>query len=178
MRTRLIIVGFAAAVGLSVAAIAAQNAGGQRPAAPAAGQGGQQGQATGGRAAAPPTSTSCGPNNGLKNAANDSRCFELRRYTFNPQGAIGNIDLLHDRFRKATITYFKKHGFTMIGFWEPIGKPDTIVYLLAFKDAATRDAAWAAFQADPGWIKARAEMNVSITVENEFMVATDYSPIK
>jgi hypothetical protein len=175
VKTRLIIVGFAAAATLSATVVIAQNAGGAQPAAPGA----QGGRAAGGaRAQAAPTSAACGPNNGLKNAANDSRCFELRRYTFNPLGAIGNIDLLHERFRKATMAQFKKHDITMIGFWQPIGKPDTLVYLLAYKNAAARDASWAAFQADPDWIKARTEMNVSLTVENEFMVATDYSQLK
>jgi len=175
VKPRLIIVGFAAAATLSAAVVIAQNAGGAQPAAPA----GKAGPAAGaGRGQAPATSTACGPNNGLKNAANDSRCFELRRYTFNAQGGIGSIDLLHARFRKATMAQFKKHDMTMIGFWQPIGKPDTLVYLLAYKNAAARDASWAAFQADPDWIKARTEMNVSLTVENEFMVATDYSQLK
>jgi hypothetical protein len=67
---------------------------------------------------------------------------------------------------------------TVIGFWQPVTKPDTLIYLLAFKDAAARDAAWAAFNADPDWLKVRSDMAVGLQVENVFMVATDYSPMK
>ena len=67
---------------------------------------------------------------------------------------------------------------TVVGIWQPVSKPDTIVYLVAYKDAATRDAAWAAFNADPEWVKVRTDMNVGITVEQTFMVATDYGMLK
>ena len=64
----------------------------------------------------------------------------------------------------------------------PTDKPDTLVYMLAYKDRAARDVAWKAFQSDPDWVKARAasEVNGSLTtkVENLFMSATDYSPVK
>ena len=55
---------------------------------------------------------------------------------------------------------------------------DTLVYLLAYKDGTARDAAWAAFQADPEWVKTRTEMQVNVQVDNVFMSATDYSPMK
>jgi hypothetical protein len=74
--------------------------------------------------------------------------------------------------------YFKKHGMEVVGFWQPVNRPDQLVYLLAFTDAATRDADWAAFQADPGWVKARTDMTVDLDVANEFMIATDYGPMK
>jgi hypothetical protein len=144
---------------LTIAGVAAQNG--------PAGQGGQ------GAAATPP----CGPNltAGVRNVAKDSRCFELRTYTV---GAGSSIDLLHSRFRDHTTALFKKHGMTIIGYWQPLTKRDTLIYLLAYKDGAARDAAWAAFQADPEWIKTRTEMQVSVQVDNVFMSATDYSPMK
>ena len=123
------------------------------------------------QAATPP----CGPRLDLKNAASDSRCFELRRYTLAPGNS---ADVLHARFRERTIALFRKHGMTVIGFWQPVARLDQLVYILAFRDAAARDSAWAAFNADPDWIKAHTEMRVSVDVENTFMVATDYSPIK
>ncbi len=165
MRTRMMIAGLATAVGVTVAAVAAQNAPAGQPA-----QGGGRGAA--------PTPASCGnPPADMKNVAKDSRCFELRTYVVNPEGP-GTPDLLHRRFRDQTVDFFKKHGMTMVGFWSPVDKPDTLVYLLAFKDAAARDAAWAAFNADPDWQKVRTEMNVRLTVTNQFMNATDYSPLK
>jgi hypothetical protein len=138
--------------------------------APPAGQAPAAGR---GPAPTPP----CGP--GLppevKNVAKDSRCFELRTYTVR-EGS--SIDLLHARFRDHTNALFRKHGMTIIGFWQPVAKRDTLVYMLAYKDGAARDAAWAAFQADPEWVKTRTEMAVNVQVDNLFMSATDYGPLK
>lgn len=117
----------------------------------------------------------CGPGLGIKNTARDSRCFELRIYTF--QGG-SPADVLHARFRDRTLALFRRHGMTVVGFWQPVARLDQLVYILAFRDAAARDSAWAAFNADPDWVKAHAEMQVSVDVENTFMVATDYSPLK
>ncbi|MFL5481780.1 MAG: NIPSNAP family protein [Gemmatimonadaceae bacterium] len=123
------------------------------------------------RATTPP----CGPGLDIKNTARDSRCFELRTYTV--QGG-SSADALHGRFRDHTIALFQKHGMTVIGFWQPVGRLDQLVYVLAYRDAAARDSAWAAFSADPEWVKTRTEIPVNVQVDNTFMVATDYSPIK
>jgi hypothetical protein len=112
-----------------------------------------------------------------KNIAANSRCFELRTYTVQPDSP-GTIDLLHSRFRDVTNRLFVKHGMTIVGFWQPLTKPDTLVYMLAYKDNAARDAEWAAFNADPEWVKARTEMNVRVQVDQVFMNAADYSPLK
>ncbi len=128
------------------------------------------------QAPAPVPTPACGPNLPMKNVAKDSRCFELRTYTVREGG--GNIDLLHARFREHTNRIFKKHDMTIVGFWQPVAKPDQLIYILAYKDAAARDAAWAAFRADPEWVKVSAEMAVTLTVDSVFMVATDYGPIK
>jgi hypothetical protein len=150
-------------LGVIVAAGAAQSA--------AAGQAGR-----GAAPAAAPTPP-CGPNlpADIKNVAKDSRCFELRTYTVR-EGS--SIDLLHTRFRERTTALFKKHGMTVVGYWQPVAKRDTLIYILAYKDGAARDAAWAAFGADPDWVKTRTEMQVNVQVDNVFMSATDYSPIK
>jgi hypothetical protein len=130
----------------------------------------------GARGAAPATPP-CGPNlsSGIKNVAKDSRCFELRTYMVR-EGS--SIDLLHSRFRDHTTALFKKHGMTIVGYWQPVTKPNTLIYILAYKDGAARDAAWAAFGADPEWVKTRTEMQVDVQVDNVFMSATDYSPLK
>lgn len=152
--------GLCIVVGLAIVVAAAQNV--------PAGQGG--------RGAAAPTPP-CGPNlpAEIKNVTKDSRCFELRTYTVR---AGSSIDLLHSRFRDHTTALFKKHGMTIIGYWLPVTKPDTLIYILAYKDGAARDAAWAAFQADPEWVKTRSQMQVNLQVDNVFMSATDYSPLK
>jgi len=131
----------------------------------------QTGQRGGGAQATPP----CGPNLTIKNVDKQSRCFELRTYTVR-EGS--SIDLLHSRFRDHTTALFQKHGMTVIGYWQPVTKLDTFVYMLAYKDAAARDASWAAFQADPEWVTVRAEMPVNVQIDTVLMSATDYSPIK
>ena len=158
----------AACLGVTIAAAQAQSAPAPAPGAPAA-------QA--GRGAPPAPTPPCGPNlpADVKNVAKDSRCFELRTYTVR-EGS--SIDLLHKRFRERTTPLFKKHGMTIIGYWQPVSKPNTLIYILAYKDAAARDAAWAAFGADPDWVKTRTEMQVALQVDNVFMSATDYSPVK
>ena len=98
----------------------------QAPAAPAA-------PARGPAAPTPP----CGPGVTGKNIASDSRCFELRTYTVKGEGP-GSIDLLHSRFRENTNRLFRKHGMTIVGFWQPLnaGMESTLIYLLAYKDAS------------------------------------------
>jgi len=54
------------------------------------------------------------------------------------------------------------------------GKPEAT--LLGFGGKAP--AAWAAFAADPEWVKTRTEMQVALQVDSLFMSATDYSPMK
>ena len=168
MKKRFLLAGFTGLLGVilgwTIAFAAAQSA--------TAAQAGQ------GAAPAPPVPTPpCGPNlpAGIKNVAKDSRCFELRTYTVR-EGS--SIDLLHTRFRDRTTAFFKKHGMTIIGYWQPVTQRNTLIYILAYKDGAARDAAWAAFQADPEWVKTRNEMQVSLQVDNLFMSATDYSPVK
>ena len=123
----------------------------------------------------PQPTPACGPSLTIKNVDKQSRCFELRTYTVR-EGS--SIDLLHSRFRDHTTALFKKHGMTVIGYWQPVAKPDTLIYILAYKDAAARDASWAAFNVDPEWVKTRTEMAVNVQVDNVFMSATDYSPMK
>jgi len=138
---------------------------------------GQAPQGQAGRGAPPAPTPPCGPNlpGDIKNVSKDSRCFELRTYTVQPGSS---LDLLHSRFRDHTTALFKKHGMTIIGYWQPVAKPNTLIYLLAYKDGAARDAAWAAFGADPEWVKTRTAMQVAVQVDNVFMSATDYSPMK
>ena len=119
----------------------------------------------------------CGPGVADKNVAADSRCFELRTYTVRPEGP-GSIDLLHSRFRQHTNRLFRKHGMEIIGFWHSTSTPNTLIYVLAYKDRAARDAAWKGFRSDPEWTKVVKEMQVGSVVESVFMNAVDYGPMK
>lgn len=126
---------------------------------------------------APAPSPACGPGQPASSRSVDkaSRCFELRTYTVQ-EGS--SIELLHNRFRTATNRLFVKHGMQLVGYWQPVTMPNTLIYILAYKDNAERDKAWAAFNADPEWVKTRTEMAVAVKVDSVFMGATDYSPIK
>jgi hypothetical protein len=119
----------------------------------------------------------CGPGQptSSKSVDKQSRCFELRTYTVREGGS---IELLHSRFRDHTSALFRKHGMTIVGYWQPVDKPNVLIYILAYKDNMARDASWAAFNTDPEWVKTRTEMVVNVQVESVFMGATDYSPLK
>ena len=116
----------------------------------------------------------------LKNASVSSaqRVFELRTYHTHP----GKLDDLHNRFRNHTNALFVKHGMTLVGYWEPKDKDNTLVYMLAYPGQEARDASWKAFVNDPEWkdvFKAsRADGPLVKNVESTFFTATDYSPIQ
>jgi hypothetical protein len=111
----------------------------------------------------------------------EDRVFELRTYT----AADGKLDALKARFKDHTNAIFNRLHMQIIGFWTPTDgdkSKNTLIYILAFpsRDAATK--AWAAFQADPEWIKVRDESEkngkLAIKVESVFMSPTAFSPVK
>lgn len=139
--------------------------------------------------AAPAATAPCGPSAGLppdvgKNVAPNSRCFELRMYTADPTrdgvGQFkGGINELHQRFREKEVELFKKNGAEVIATWQNLNDPTTLIYMLAFRDRAHREAVWAAFNADPEWTALRTKYFVPLQPPNViFMSATDYSPLK
>jgi hypothetical protein len=89
------------------------------------------------------------------------KLYELRFYVANP----GKLSALHDRFRNHTLKLFEKHGIENIIYWDVVkgDKSDgdkaenTMVYIIAHKDEAARDASWKAFRDDPDWKKAAEE---------------------
>jgi hypothetical protein len=109
------------------------------------------------------------------------RIFELRTYTASP----GKLDALNARFREHTNALFVKHGMTLVGFFTPAEgdrKNDTLVYILAFPDRASREQAWTAFRADPEWQRAKAESEVNgpltTKIESVLLAPTDYSALR
>ena len=111
----------------------------------------------------------------------DTRVFELRTY----HAAPGKMDALNSRFRDHTCALFKKHGMTIIGFWNPSDAKDadkTLIYLLAFPSREAADKSWKDFAADPEWKKAKDESEkegkLVEKVERVFLNPTDYSPMK
>jgi len=104
--------------------------------------------------------------------------YELRMYHTVP----GRLDALSTRFRDHTDYLFARHDMKAIGYWIPQDTPDLLVYVLDHpsRDAATKN--WAAFMADPDWVKAKADSEASGKivdhVDNYFMNPTDYSKLK
>lgn len=111
------------------------------------------------------------------NAAEDTRCFELRIYHATP----GKLDALHARFRDHTCKLFEKHGMTNIGYWVPLNNPEgRLVYVLAYPSREARDASWKAFASDPDWLAAHkaSEENGKLVekVESKLMAKLPFSP--
>ena len=112
----------------------------------------------------------------------DDRVFEMRTY----HAAPGKMAALHARFRDHTNKLFVKHGMTLVGFWVPTdadkGSGNTLVYLVAHKSREAATASWAAFRADPEWVRVKAESEkdgvLAEKVESVFMSPTDYSAMK
>ena len=113
------------------------------------------------------------------NVAADSRCFELRMYTAEPaRNGKGGIDNLHQRFREGEVALFEKHGAEVIAVWQRLDNPNTLVWMLAYRDRAHRDEVFSAFRADPEWTALRAKYDVPLNAEAFMMSASDYSALK
>jgi len=109
-------------------------------------------------------------------AEEKNRVFEIRTYYANE----GKLDALLARFRDHTVTLFKKHGMTNVGYWVPAdNKENKLVYMLAFPSREARDKAFKAFGADPDWQKARKESTkdgrLVKKIVNDFLGGTDFS---
>ena len=104
--------------------------------------------------------------------------YELRTYTANP----GKLADLHKRFRDHTMRLFEKHGMKNIGYWVPIDKPDTLIYIIAHKNKEAAARSWKEFAADPKWKHVYNESHKNGVLVNHFerqyLTPTDYSPLK
>ena len=126
----------------------------------------------------------CGPSGQLPaelsgDVAADSRCFELRMYTAEKAlDGKGGIDDLHQRFREKEVEIFENHGAEIIAVWQRLDDPNTLVWMLAYRDRAHREEVWAGFRADPEWAALRKKYAVPIESNVFMMSATDYSALK
>ena len=130
----------------------------------------------------------CGPKAELSaeyqnNVAEDSRCFEIRMYTVDKEKVatgeyVGDIDMLHQRFREEEVAIFEKHGAEIVGVFQSLDNPDTLVWMLAYDNRAHRQEVWRKFLDDPAWKALLAKYRVPITAEVFMMSASDYSKMK
>ncbi len=120
--------------------------------------------------------------------------FEIRTYTTEA----GRLPDLNARFRDHTLKLFEKHGMTNVSYWNLADDQkgaknsyvagNTLIYLLTHKSEEAAKASFDAFRSDPNWVAAKeaSEKKVggSLTiaqpngVKSEFLIPTDYSPIK
>ena len=119
-------------------------------------------------------------------AGTAERTFELRTYTC----TTGNLPRLDARFREHTVKLFSKHGMSHIAYWHPdkdqAGAEDTLIYILAHKDAAAQAESFRTFRADPVWVEAKTasekaaggSLTVPDGVKSVLMKPTDFSPTK
>ena len=93
-------------------------------------------------------------------------------------GGKGGIDNLHQRFREGEIALFEKHGAEIVASWQRLDNPNTLVWMLAYKDRAHRDQVFADFREDPAWTVLRAKYDVPLSIEAYMMSASNYSALK
>lgn len=86
----------------------------------------------------------------------DQRYFEIRVYHSPTER---QLRLLHERFAAAEIQIFHRSGIHPILYGNTLAGPNmaNLSYVTPFASLAARETAWAAFQADPEWLKVRQE---------------------
>jgi hypothetical protein len=105
--------------------------------------------------------------------------YEIRSYDVVP----GRMPAMHARFKNHTVGLFQRHGIEVLGFWEAmIGTTNLLHYLCRFEDLAHRERAWAAFGADPEWLRVRAESEkdgpIVARIRNEIWRPSPYSAMQ
>jgi len=115
-------------------------------------------------------------------SAKTPRLFELRVYH---SPTLRQLKALHERFAGPEIKIFHRVGVHPVLYTSTVfgaNKPN-LTYLTPFENLAAREKAWAAFAADPEWIKVRKESidrhgQISSVIQIALYRATDYSPFK
>ena len=106
--------------------------------------------------------------------------YESRVYRCVP----GRLPALLERFETITLKLWEKHGIRQAGFFTTlIGESNQeLTYFLAWESLAEREKKWAAFQADPDWIAARAKTEadgqIVGNIVSQLLVPTAFSSVK
>lgn len=118
---------------------------------------------------------------GAGGSSSSHHVYELRLYHVNE----GKMDALKARFGDHTDAIFKRHNMKSIGYWVPEDAPysqNLFVYILEHPSREEAKRNWAAFQADPEWIKVKAETETQGALANHidsyFMDPTSFSAMK
>ena len=106
--------------------------------------------------------------------------YELRVYHCSP----GRMPDLLKRFDTITLDIWKRHGIEQVGFWNVVigDSNQDLYYMLKWDSLAEREKKFAAFQADPEWIKKRAETErngpLVASFANTILAPTSFSAAK
>ena len=107
--------------------------------------------------------------------------YELRIY----HAAPGKLDELLARFRDHTDKLFERHGMKSVAYWTPIDEPqksNTLIYILSHESREAATKSWAAFRADPEWVKAKADSEaagpLTTSVTRVWLTPTEWSQVK
>ena len=106
--------------------------------------------------------------------------YELRIYHCVP----GRLPDLLKRFETITLPLWEKHRIQQAGFWTvAIGSSNQdLYYMLKWETLEERTQKFAAFQADPEWIGARAETEkngpIVASITNTILQPTSFSSVK
>jgi hypothetical protein len=115
-----------------------------------------------------------------ENSAAQGPIFELRTYTTHE----GRLPALEARFRDHTMDLFEKHGMRNVGYWIPVDKPNTLIYIIAHPNQDAITTGWTAFGSDPEWqeVAKNSQKDGPILIKggitSQFMTATDFSPVQ
>ena len=119
--------------------------------------------------------------NALSGSNPPRHVYELRMYHVNE----GKTEALQARFRDHTDAIFKQHNMKSVGYWVPEDAPDSqklFVYILEHPSRVEAEKNWAEFQADPEWLKVKAESekNGKLVdhIDRYFMDPTSFSAIQ
>ena len=100
-------------------------------------------------------------------------------YTAAPeQDGVGGINNLHQRFREQEVAIFERLGAQVLAVFQRLDDPNTLVWVLSYRDRAHRQEVWDAFRDDPEWLALLEKYPVPISAETFMMSATDYSNFK
>ncbi|AWM07768.1 NIPSNAP family protein [Bradyrhizobium symbiodeficiens] len=106
--------------------------------------------------------------------------YEMRVYRCVP----GRLPALLKRFETATLKIWENHGIRQAGFFTTLigDSNQELTYFLAWDSLAEREKKWAAFMADPDWMKARAESEadgqIVGNIVSQILTPTAFSSVK
>jgi len=110
------------------------------------------------------------------------KLYELRIYESPTNRQLG---YLHDRFAGGEIDIFHRSGIHPVLYADTVFGPSqpNMAYLIPFESETQREKAWAAFNADPDWVKIRADSiqhggEIVRNITNMFLTPASFSMIR